>query len=294
MISVIMAEIDTEKKLGRVVSFMNNKGGVGKTTSAHTIGLAWARMGRKILFIDLDSQANLTSMLSDTDPLSQTWERTIEDAFIEGEGGRGLPIIHTENELIDYVPADLDLANFEKDTARHSFCELLLIDLLEKVKDDYDFVIVDCPPAIQKLSYNAMIASDYLVLVSSLDGKSYKGVQMMVQVYNEVVSNKRFNPSLKIIGLLATMYQNDKVNKYFWELFQDRFGPLLIRPYIRKSTMVNRATSFDQSIFDIDPKGRVTEDYLHVSQDLFVRIVEDMIANGDSLIVDGVAYRVKR
>lgn len=278
--------------LGRVVSFMNNKGGVGKTTSAQIIGLAWARMGRKILFIDLDSQANLTSMLSVTDPLSQTWERTIEDAFVEGDTGPGLPIMHTSNELIDYVPADLDLANFEKDTARHSFSELLLFDLLEPLKKSYDFIIVDCPPAIQKLSYNAMIASDYLVLVSSLDGKSYKGVQMMVSVYNEVVSNKRFNPSLKIIGLLATMYQNDKVNKYFWDLFQRDLGPILIKPYIRKSTMVNRATSFDQSIFDIDPKGRVTDDYLRVAQDLYVRIVADMVNDGEAVVVDGEAVHV--
>ena len=83
--------------MGKVISFMNNKGGVGKTTSAHSIGLAWARMGNRILFIDLDSQANLTSMLSVTDPLVQSWDRTIEDAFLEGaDGGDGLPVLHTE------------------------------------------------------------------------------------------------------------------------------------------------------------------------------------------------------
>ena len=270
----------------KVISFMNNKGGVGKTTSAHSIGLAWARMGKKILFVDLDSQANLTSMLSVTDPLSQTWERTIEDAFVEGPDGAGLPVLHTENPLIDYVPADLDLTNFEKDTVRRSFNELLLMDLLDGVKEGYDFVIIDCPPAIQKLSYNAMIASDYLVLVSSLDGKSYKGVQMMVSVYNEVVSNKRFNPSLRLIGCLATMYQKDKVNQYFWELFQKDFGPLLIHPYIRKSTMVNRATSFDRSIYDVDPKGRVSEDYLQVAHDLLVRIMDDMVQRNEISIED--------
>lgn len=263
--------------MGKVISFMNNKGGVGKTTSAHSIGLAWARMGKRILFIDLDSQANLTSMLSDTDPLSQEWEQTIEDAFIAGPDGNLRDYVtQTKNELVDFIPADLDLANFERDTMRHKLSELLLLDLLDGVRDDYDFIIVDCPPAIQKLSYNAMVASDYLVLVTTLDGKSYKGLQMMVNVYNEVVTNKRLNPSLKLIGCIATMYQRDKVNQYFWDLIQKDFGPLVIHPYIRKSTMVNRATSFDISIYDADPKGRVSEDYLLVSQDLMVRVMDDV------------------
>lgn len=271
--------------MGKVVSFMNNKGGVGKTTSAHSIGLAWAKIGKKILFLDLDSQANLTSMLSETDPLSQEWEQTIEDAFIMGPDGNLKDFVHhTSNPLIDFVPADLDLANFERDTVRHRLSELLLLDLLDSVRADYDFVIIDCPPAIQKLSYNAMVASDYLVLVSSLDGKSYKGLQMMVNVYNEVVTNKRLNPSLKLIGFIATMYQKDKVNNYFWNLIQEDFGPLVIHPYIRKSTTVNRATSFDKSIYDIDPKGRVSEDYLHVSQNLLVRILDDMSGRGELVV----------
>lgn len=268
--------------MGKVVSFMNNKGGVGKTTTAHSVGFAWAAMGKRILFIDLDSQANLTSMLSVTDPLNQEWDRTIEDIFAEGPGANLKEcILHTENPLIDYVPSDLDLANFDQDTSRHKVVEFLLLDILDSVRKEYDFVIIDCPPAIQKLTYNAMIASDYLVLVSSLNGKSYKGLQMMVNIYNSVVSNKRMNPSLKFIGCVATMYQKDKVNQYFWDLMQKDFGPLVVQPYIRKSTMVDRATSFDQSIFELDPKGRVAEDYLRVSQDLMVRILDDMKEKGE-------------
>lgn len=278
--------------MAKVVAFMNNKGGVGKTTTAHTIGIAWARMGKRILFIDLDSQANLTSMVSDSDTMVQTWERTIEDAFLEGPKGKGLPVLKTSDPLIDYVPADLDLASFDKDTARYPFTELLLPDLLKKVKDPYDFVIVDCPPAIQKLTYNAMNAADYLVLVSKLDGKSYKGVEMTIQVYNEVIQNERFNPSLKLIGIIATMYQNDKVNKFFWDKFNENFGPWLVHPYVRKSTKVDQATSFNKSLFVIDPKGRVAEDYQRVSQDLLVRILDDMVERGEARIGEDGVVRV--
>lgn len=265
---------------------MNNKGGVGKTTSAHTVGIAWTKMGKKILFIDLDSQANLTSMLSDIDPISQGWDRTIEDAFMNGPEYTSLPIYHTDDPLIDFIPADLDLANFERDTARRPFNELLLLDFLAPVKDQYDFIIIDCPPAIQKLTYNAMVASDYLVIVTTLDGKSYKGVEMIVSVYNEVIMNKRFNPSLKVIGILSTMYQNDKVNKYFWQQFNKEFGPLMINPYVRKSTMVNRATSFNKDLLSIDPRGRVSEDYRLVAHELMVRMLDDMYAKGELVLGD--------
>lgn len=260
-----------------VVSFMNNKGGVGKTTSVHSIGLAWAQLGKRVLFVDLDSQANLTSMLSVTDPLKQEWERTIETAFIEGPDPAfpGLPIYHTEVEGVDFVPADLELSGFERDTSRATLREFLLYDLLERVKDGYDYILLDCPPAIQLLTYNAMVASDYIVLVSTLDGKSYKGVQMMINLYNEIITNKRFNPSLKIIGCLATKYQRNRVNTYYWSLFEREFGPLLIRPYIRKSTVVDRATSFNQSIYTLDSKGRAVEDYMMVAQDILVRIADD-------------------
>lgn len=261
-----------------VVSFMNNKGGVGKTTSTHSIGLAWAQMGKRVLFIDLDSQANLTSMLSVTDPMLQEWDRTIETAFIEGADPSfpGLPIIHTDTEGVDFVPADLELSGFERDTSRATLREFLLYDLLERVKGNYDFVLIDCPPAIQLLTSNAMVASDYIVLVSTLDGKSYKGVQMMISLYNEIIANKRFNPSLKIIGCLATRYQRSKINNYYWELFEKEFGPLLIHPYVRTSTFVDRATSSNRSIYALDPKGRAAEDYLKVAQDLLVRIDEDV------------------
>lgn len=257
--------------MGKVISFMNNKGGVGKTTSAYTIGLAWAKMGKKILFVDLDSQSNLTSMLSSTDPLQQSWDRTIEDAFIAGPQD-GLPIEHTENPLIDFVPSDLDLSNFERDTANAKLKEFLLLDLLEGVKESYDYIILDCPPALSSIIINAMIASDFLVLVANPEGLSYKGTQMIIKLYNEIISDKRLNPTLKVLGILITRYQKAKVGDKFVELFRHHYGPLVLKPIIRKATKIEQANSMNVSIFDLDPEGRATEDYLKVSQDMITRI----------------------
>lgn len=261
--------------MGKVISFINNKGGVGKTTSALSIGLSWAKMGKKILFVDLDSQSNLTSMLSSTDPLMQAWDRTIEDAFIAGPQD-GLPIEHTDNPLIDFVPADLDLSNFERDTANARMREFLLYDLLENVKGQYDFVIIDCPPALTPIVSNAMVASDYLLLVANPDGLSYKGAQMVISLYNEIISDKRLNPSLKIIGMLVTRFQKDNVSDHFLEQFRYDYGQLVLKSSIRKSTKIVQATSFDKSIFEIDPRGKATEDYIKASQELLIKIEDDV------------------
>lgn len=264
--------------MGKVISFANNKGGVGKTTSATAVGLAWAKMDKKVLFIDLDSQANLTSIISGKDAMEQKWDRTLEDAFIEGPEGPGLPIEHTDNPNVDYVPTDLDLSNFERDTARAAFQKLLLVDLINPVKDKYDYIILDCPPSLSNITYNALIASDYLCLVSNPEGSSYRGLEMMVNFYNEIVSNSRYNPDLALIGVIVTRNEKDKIAKMHAEMFAKDFGQYMIEPYIPKSTKVNQASSFSRSIYDIEPNGKVAQSYLKVSQEILVRINDDIIS----------------
>ena len=273
--------------MGKIISFMNNKGGVGKTITTHSVGIAWAKMGKKVLFVDLDSQANLTSMLSNTDPNEDTpWERTIEDAFIEGpyvEDGLGIPILTVkEGDVeVDFVPSSLDLANFEQDTARSNLREFLLLDILKNVKDKYDYIVIDCPPAIQPLTTNALIAADYLVLVTNLSGKSVKGMQMIMNLYNKIVTNPRFNPNLSLLGVVLTQVERDKVNRAYLNQVMRDYRSYVVSPYVRKSTMVNRALSSNNSIYDIDPNGKVSGDYMAVSEELLVRVESDFHPEGE-------------
>lgn len=267
--------------MAKIITFMNNKGGVGKTITTHSVGLAWAQAGKRILFLDLDSQSNLTSMLADTDPTGEDpWDRTLEDAVIEGpyiDDGEGLPIIHSDRyENVDFVPSSLRLANFDQDVARGDCIrELILADMLAKVRDQYDYILMDCPPAIQTLTLNSLIAADYLVLVTNLSGKSVMGLEMMMNMYNRVVLNPRFNPNLRFLGVVLTMVERDKVNKMYLDKVQRDFTSYVVEPYIRKSTMVNRALSSNHSIYEIDPGGRVAEDYRRVAIELLMRMETD-------------------
>lgn len=256
--------------MGKTIAFANNKGGCGKTTSVCAIGQAWADLGKKILFIDLDSQSNLTSIITNTDPSVKDWETTIEDAFVGGPDF-GLPIVHVSDN-IDVVPADLDLSNFDTSTTKFTGREYLLADLLATVKNDYDYILIDCPPALGMITYNALIASDYLVMVTNADGLSYKGIKMIAQLYQTVAGNPRMNPNLQILGFLVTRYEKSNLSKLFLDRIRKDVGPLLLEPYIRKATKIQQAASFNQNIYTLDPDGKATKDYLAVAQELIARM----------------------
>jgi len=258
--------------MGKTIAFLNNKGGCGKTTSVCAIGQAWAKAGKKILFIDLDSQSNLTSIVTDTDPAVKEWETTLEDAVIGGSEF-GLPI-EKINENIDIVPSDLDLSNFDKDTARYTGREYIIADLIETVKDKYDYILCDCPPALGLITYNAMVAADYVVLVSNADGLSYRGMKMIASLFNEVTGNKRLNPNLEIIGAIITRYEKNNLSDLYVNKIKADLGDLLLLPVIRKSTKMAQAASFQRDIYEFDPEGKATKDYLKVSDELLQRIAE--------------------
>ena len=231
--------------MGKVISFMNNKGGVAKTMSAFNIGILWANIGKKILFIDLDSQANLTNMVSSDDPRyeSRKWDNTIEDAFVIGPRLNPLPILPSRYNNVDFVPADLKLSSFDVETSNITLKVYLLKDLIAPIKNNYDYIIIDCPPALGGIIMNAMVASDGIVLVSTPDQPSLDGMHMVVGVYNEVLADERLNPYLKFLGCLITRVENDTINKSYIGLIEEEFGAYVIKPFIRKNTKLNQSVS---------------------------------------------------
>ena len=255
--------------MGITVCFANNKGGVGKTSSAVAIGQAWARMGKKVLFVDLDSQANLTSMISPLEP--DQHDVTIRDAFIDKNA---FTIEHVA-ENIDLVPSELSLSNFDRDTAATTGREYLLADILKPVKDNYDFIIIDCPPALGLITYNALIASDHLGMVSTADGLSYSGMVMIASLYSDVRTNARLNPNLCLSGVIISRYEKNKLSDMYIQKVKDELGQAFIEPVVPKATKVAQAASFRQSIFEYDPEGKATKAYFEIAQKLALRILPD-------------------
>ena len=255
--------------MGITVCFANNKGGVGKSTTAADIGYAWAKMGKKILFVDLDSQANLTSMISTLDP--QDHELTIRDAFLDKDS---FAVEHV-SENVDLVPSELSLSNFDRDTASFTGREYLLSDLLKPVKDNYDFIIIDCPPALGLITYNALIASDHLVMVTTADGLSYQGMMMIATLFADVRSSDRLNKNLKLSGIIITRYEKNKLSDMFVQKIKNELGQALISPAVPKATKITQAGTFHANIYDYDPEGKATKAYLEIAQKLALRIIPE-------------------
>lgn len=262
--------------MGKVISFLNNKGGVAKTMSAFNVGILWSKIGKRILFVDLDSQANLTGMLSaDDERYNGKWDNTIEDAFVIGPKLNPLPIMPSRYENVDFVPADLKLSNFDVETNNITLKVYLLKDLLAPVKDRYDYIIIDCPPALGGIILNAMVASDGIVLVTTPDQPSLDGMHMVINVYNEILSDERLNPYLKFLGCMITRVENDTINKSYISLIEQEFGAYVITPYIRKNTKLNQSSSMHRDIFTHDPDGKGAKDYRDVAKEILIRAEQE-------------------
>lgn len=253
--------------MAEIIAIANNKGGVAKTTTAVAIGRAWAMQGKKILFVDLDSQANLTSTLLDEeyDP-----KRTITDAFAEKYD---IPIEHVDDQ-IDVVPSGLSLSNFDSITSRYNSREFLLADLLDPVKDNYDFIIIDCPPALGLITYNALVAADHLLMVATADRYSYDGMMMIAQIYNDVRESVRLNPGLALDGVIITKYRKNKITDVWYNKIHQEVGDTLIMPAVREATKIQQANTMNKNIYEYDPEGTATKDYRQVAAEVLKRVTK--------------------
>lgn len=255
--------------MSKVVVFANNKGGVGKTTTVVAVGYAWAKKGYKVLMVDLDSQANLTQIVSPT-PVEDI-EHIVKESLVYHVD---VPIIHIQKNL-DLVPSGLDLSNFENEVAQMNvpLREFLLSDMLEKVKGKYDVILLDCPPALGLMTYNALVAADNLVMTATADSLSYYGMVMVGGLAQKIRENPRLNPNLKTTAVVITRYKPNKINAAFLNKIRTEIGPALIDPPVRETTKVQQAAAFKQDLFEYDPVGNASSDYQQVADVLEMKIL---------------------
>ena len=255
--------------MSKIIAIANNKGGVGKTTTVAALAYAWSAKGYKVLLVDLDSQANLTQITSPT-PLEDI-EMTVKEAIAYGVQ----PPITRLSKTLDLIPSGLELSNFENEVAGVSCRELLVSDMLNKIKSNYDVILIDCPPALGLLTYNALVAADHLVMTATADSLSYAGMLMIGGLAKRIRENPRLNPELKTSAVIVTKFKSNKLTNSFLQKIRDEIGPALIDPPVREATKIQQATAFRQSIFQYDPDGNATKDYQAVADALEERLLKD-------------------
>lgn len=185
--------------MGKIISFTNKKGGVGKTTTAINMAAYCADFGKKTLLVDIDSQGNATTGLgfSKSALKKSVYNVLIDDAAVNN-------ILPTQVKLLDVLPANVDLTGAEVDLVYKRNREQILKNALDKVRDDYDYIFIDCPPSLGLLTINAWVASDSVIIPLQSEYYAMEGVSQLMNTIAMV--KQHLNPRLQVEGVVITMY----------------------------------------------------------------------------------------
>lgn len=248
--------------MGIVVSLLNHKGGVGKTTSAINIGAGLVALGKKVLLIDLDPQANLTISLGIPRQKFSIYEAMRGEAEL-------LPYTHKPN--LDVITSSLDLSGAEMELINEAGREFILRELIGQVEEDYDFILIDCPPSLGLLTLNALTSSRFVLIPLQTEFLAVQGLAKIKQVIDKV--KFRLNKQVDMIGVIATMYDSRRVlNRDVVEIIHKYFGEKVFNTYVRDNIALAEAPAQRKDIFDYNPKSPGAEDYLNLSREFLARV----------------------
>jgi len=248
--------------MGKVISLLNHKGGVGKTTSAINIGAAMVEMGKRVLLLDLDPQANLSLSVGAQRPPSTIYQVLRGEAELQP-----MPV----KDNLDVIVSTLDLSGAELELINEAGREFILHEALMTVMEDYDFVIIDCPPSLGLLTLNALTASDYVIIPLQTEFLAMQGLAKIKQVIQKV--RVRLNRRLQIAGVMATMFDSRKVlNRDVVESISKYFGQLVFDTKIRDTVALAEAPSQRKDIFAYSRSSAGAADYLALSKEILARV----------------------
>ena len=247
--------------MGLVISLLNHKGGVGKTTCAINIGAGMVELGKKVLLLDLDPQANLTLSLG-----IPRHPNTIYEA-IRGEA----PLVpYTVRDGLDIVISTLDLSGAEMELINEAGREQVLRELMEPIRDKYDYIFIDCPPSLGLLTLNALTTSDLVYIPLQTEFLALQGLTKIKQVIDKV--KLRLNKDLRIGGVIATMYDSRKVlNREVVATILKYFGDMVFETMIRDNVALAEAPSKRMDIFAYSPQSPGAEDYIALCKEIVAR-----------------------
>ena len=251
----------------KIVAIANQKGGVGKTTTAVNLGAALAESGKRILLIDLDPQANATSSFG----LQDVKDISLYEPLL-GEISITEKILPTQREGLFIVPADLDMAGAEVEIARMPNHLTRLAETLKPLHTDqtFDFVFLDCPPSLGILMSNALAAADELLTPIQCEYFALEGLVKIVRLIDHIHAS-RTNPKLELGGILMTMFdRRTNLSAQVVAEVREHFGEQVYKTVIPRTVRLSEAPSFGKCILEYDPNGSGAKSY-HALAEEFLR-----------------------
>lgn len=249
--------------MGKIIAITNQKGGVGKTTTSVNLSACIAKLGKKVLLIDMDPQGNASSGLGiDKDNL----ELCIYDVLINGMTINDV-IVPTALKKLKIAPASIDLAGAGVELVYLPKREHILKKALKEVKDDYDFIFIDCPPSLDLLTLNALTAADGVLIPIQSEFYALEGVSQLINTVNLV--KKSLNEKLEVEGVLLTMFDGrtnlsiqvaDEVKKFF--------TTKVYKTIIPRNVRLSEAPSYGEPIIIYDPKSKGAEVYMKLAKEV--------------------------
>jgi len=245
----------------QIIAITNNKGGVGKTTSTLNIAGGLARLGKKVLVIDLDPQANLTISYGINEKSQNHIGRLLlqEQSFQE---------IVQKTGKVDVLPSSHSMIALEKKLVEETLSELFLKRALNPLKDKYDYAIIDCGPNLGKLTANALCAATDFIVPIHTEFFSFKGIQTLFAFAQNV--KDMINPDIKLMGILLTKYNENTrtaVHKQVAASIKNS-GNKVFKSYIRQNIALSESPMAAKDIFDYAPDSNGAEDYLNLCKEI--------------------------
>lgn len=250
--------------MGKIYVFVNQKGGVGKTTSAINIGAYLAEAGKKVLLVDFDSQGNMSSGVG----LSKDKPTIYE--LMAGQASAEQVIRHTPVDNLDAIPASIDLSGAAIELVGQKERDFFLKRSLEPVKNKYDYILIDCPPSLGILTLNGLAAADAVLIPMQCEYFALEGISLLLQTVKKV--QKSINPSLKIGGIFFTMYDSrTRLAQEVVTQVKAYFGDSVFNTIIPRNVRLSEAPSHGVPICKYDPNCQGAKSYKSLAEEVILR-----------------------
>lgn len=249
--------------MGKIISVSNQKGGVGKTTTALSLSAALGVLEKKVLLIDMDPQSNATSGLG-----VDSNEATLSSYdLIIGNAKASNIVIQTSSPNLDLIPAKIDLVGLEIEIVNESSREYLLKNALEKIKEKYDFIIIDCPPSLGLITLNALTCSKSVIIPIQCEYFALEGLGKLLNTIKGV--QKVHNPNLSLEGILLTMFDSRlRLSNQVKQDVKKHFGNIVFNTIIPRNVSLGEAPSHGESILMYNATSKGSKSYLKFAQEI--------------------------